>query len=124
MNEFDKIFERIKEVTDIKNMVQLAKVVSTVPSNVSKKRKEDKFSVEWAYKVGKKYGVLTEWIVTGEGPKSLDQSIARKTELISGIEKWILDKENNLPGALIWFDIEFKRKFPEFEEWIEKAKYS
>ena len=119
MNEFNKIFERIKEASDIKNMVQLANAVSTVPSNVSKKRKENNFPVEWAYKVGKKYGMLTEWIMTGEGPKRLDQSIARKTELIYGIEKWILDKENNLPGALIWFDIEFKRKFPEFEEWIK-----
>lgn len=118
MNKFDRIFGRIKEVSDIKNMVQLAKVVCTVQSNVSKKRKEDKFSVEWAYKVGKKYGVLTEWIMTGEGPKSLDGSVRRKIELISEIEKWISDKENNYPGMLIWFDIEFKRKFPEFEEWI------
>lgn len=121
MNKFDRIFGRIKEVTDIKNMVQLAKVVSTVQSNVSKKRKEDKFSVEWAYKVGRKYGVLTEWIMTGEGPKSLDESVARKTELISEIEKWIIDKESNLQGTLIWFDIEFKRKFPEFEKWLEES---
>ena len=59
-------------------------------------------------------------IITGEGPKSLEESRERKSELISEIEKWILDTEKDNPGALTWFDMEFKRKFPEFEEWLNK----
>ena len=62
---FSEVFERIRRETDIKNTVQLAKIVGFAQPTVSKKKKLKKFPVEWAYTIGQKYGILTEWIMKG-----------------------------------------------------------
>jgi hypothetical protein len=122
MGNFDKILERIKEVTDIENMVHLAKTVGTVQSNVSKKRKANIFPAEWAYIIGKKYGLLTEWIMTGEGPKNIGEINSKEIEIISKIEEWIKQAEEKEPGALIWFTYDFRKKYPEFDKWEKRGK--
>lgn len=117
---FDKIFERIKKETEIKSMVHLAKKVGTAQSYVSKKRKEDKFPVEWAYIVGREYDLLTEWILTGDGPKSLNDDNERKIKLLNEVENWILNANEEDQGAVDWFTYDFRKKYPEFVEWLKK----
>jgi len=70
---FDSCWKRIKDELSIKNYTQLSEIIGTSTSNITKKKQQGVFPVEWAYTIGKKYGVLTEWIMTGDGPKSLDK---------------------------------------------------
>ncbi|MBU0481233.1 MAG: helix-turn-helix domain containing protein [Proteobacteria bacterium] len=119
---FDKIFERIKRETEIKSMAHLAKMVGTAQSYVSKKRKEDKFPVEWAYIVGREYDLLTEWILTGNGPKSLNDENERKIKLLNEVECWILNTDEEERGAVEWFTYDFRKKYPEFVEWLRKKE--
>jgi hypothetical protein len=68
---FLSVWQRILEETDIKKLNELAEIVETTQPYISRKKKQDDFPVEWAYKVGRKYNLLTEWLLTGEGPKKI-----------------------------------------------------
>ncbi|MBU0730199.1 MAG: helix-turn-helix domain containing protein [Proteobacteria bacterium] len=120
---FTNIWNRIKKETDIRNMQDLASLVGSSQPTVSTKKKENIFPVEWAYKVGKKYNLLTEWIIEGKGPVRPNQMRSeREYEIISDLEKWIQEYAQREPGAIAWFEVEFKRKFPEFDEWLKKRE--
>lgn len=121
---FDKIWERVKSETQVKNMLNLARTVGTTQQNVSKKKKENKFPVEWAYKVAQQYGLLTEWIMNGEGPKRLKDVVdpSDQEEQNTGIiEEWVQEirkKEGN-DGRIV---MELSLQVPEFREWYKEKK--
>jgi len=52
-------------------MSQLAEIVGVTTSSVTKKKQQNIFPVEWAFLIGRKYDVLTEWILLGIEPKRL-----------------------------------------------------
>ena len=68
---FESCWKRIKNEFGVKNFVQLSEIIGQSTSNIAKKKKKNEFPVEWAYKVAKEFNVLTEWILTGIGPKTL-----------------------------------------------------
>jgi hypothetical protein len=74
---FEEIWGRITSETEIKNLTELGRIVGSTQQYVSKKKKKDEFPVRWAYTVAKKYNLLTEWILTGEGPKSIEERVYR-----------------------------------------------
>ncbi len=121
---FDEIWERIKSETQIKNMINLARTAETTQQNVSKKKKEKKFPIEWAYRVAQQYGLLTEWIMTGEGPKRLGESVTVPDQEGSQkgiIEEWVQDvkaKEGH-DGRIV---MELSLQVPEFREWYKEKK--
>jgi hypothetical protein len=121
---FDDVWKRIKELTNIKKMKELAELVGTTQPNVSLKKKADIFPAEWAYEVGKKYGLLTEWIMTGIGPRKLEEISTKEVEIISKIEEWIKQVEEKEPGALAWFTYDFRKKYPEFDKWEKRGEDS
>ena len=84
---FDEIWKRIKKETDIQQLKELAKIIGTAQQSVSRKRKEDKFPIEWAYLVGKKYNLSTDWIIEGSGPKRPDESVEDKYMVM--LEQWL-----------------------------------
>ncbi len=59
----------------------LANVVGVAQSTVSKKKKNNIFPEEWAYRVSKKYNLPTEWILTGEEIKRKEQKTDEHTEI-------------------------------------------
>lgn len=121
---FDEVWERIREETPIKNMVQLAVIVETSQQNVSKRKKEKNFPIEWAFKVAQKYNLLTEWIVTGEGPKRLSEASDGnpKTAFNSVLAEWLQEQCQDNPHFYANFTAECAAYFPEFAKWLKKRK--
>lgn len=122
-NNFFECFARIKSETDILNMTQLAELVNVSQSTVSKQNIKKEFPAEWAYSIGKKYNLLTEWIMEGVGPKRLSSKDHEELNLnlLKEIENWVEDEKKIEPKFSDWFEVEFKQKFPKFAEWKRKA---
>lgn len=104
-------------------MTELAKIVGTSQQYVSKKSKEGEFPASWAYEIEKKYGLLTRWIMTGNGPKTLEEATrTRKLELLSEIEEWLADLTAKEPSRKEWFEHQFLDNFSSFKEWREEKR--
>jgi hypothetical protein len=122
MNFLD-VWDRIKKETPLRSFNDLADLVETSQPNVSRQKKEGTFPAGWAYEVAKKYGLLTEWIMTGEGPKRLtDPNVHQESREGRGIiEEWVQDireREGN-DGRII---MELAVQVPEFREWYKEKK--
>lgn len=114
-NTFLECWKRIKENTPIKTYTKLAQIVDSSQQYVSTKAKAGEFPAEWAFKVGRKYGILTEWILTGEGPKRIGQAQG----FFATIEEWA--KETG-EGNTRWFENQFRAAFPQFVTWEREKK--
>jgi len=73
---FINIWNRIQASTGIKNLNELSEIVGTSQPTVSRTKKEGQFPVDWAYKIGRKYNLLTEWIMTGTGPMRIGEEVS------------------------------------------------
>lgn len=118
---FEEIWDRIKKETKLKKITELAELAETSQPNVSKKKKEDNFPVDWAYKISKKFGLNIEWILEGTGPQRPDQS-NDDPEIIKQISKWIQEQERKEPGALAWFKYDFRKKYSDFDRWEKREQ--
>lgn len=121
-NKFDSIFERIKQETGLKSIRQLAVIIGKRQQTISAAKAKDEFSAAWAYIVAEKYGLLTEWIMTGRGPKRLEElkSNSRKHEMLNEVEEWLDEEIKRNPERKIWFEIHFLDSFKTFKEWRRK----
>ncbi|MCI5146559.1 MAG: hypothetical protein D3923_13785 [Candidatus Electrothrix sp. AR3] len=138
---FNEIWERIKKETDIKTLKELAKKVETTQSYVSRKKQKNEFPVKWAYSIGREYSLLTEWIITGEGPKNLfatnepDKLYTKKTIdqrepaekdeidfLLRKIKQWLLELKKENPKRISWFECILEDKIPEYREWAKSKR--
>lgn len=117
---FEKILERIKKETDIKNISQLAKFLETTQPYVSRKKKSDEFPVKWAYEIAQKYKLSTDWIMKGEGPKRLTIQNKEHDEYILMLEEWIKELIKNDQRKKNWFQCAIEETFPAFKEWMEE----
>ncbi len=122
---FQEKWERIKKETNIKNFTELAKVTETTHQYVSRKKKADDFPIKWAYLVAKKYGLSTEWILTGQGPKRLDQQLTRanyESEFLKLVDEWLSELTKKEPRRAEWFRYQFEDSFPGFKEWLRQRE--
>lgn len=76
------------------------------------------------YAAAKKYGLPTEWIMTGEGPKRLGDTPAQpgQEEKNTGIiEEWVQEvrKKGGNDGRIV---MELSLQVPEFREWHKEKK--
>lgn len=69
MENFDTCFERIKTETKIATLSDLADAIGRRQPTISEAKKKGQFHAQWAYELELKTGLLTRWIMTGEGPK-------------------------------------------------------
>ena len=113
---FEEALARIKTEVGIKTLSGLAEIVGSSQQYVSKKSKESEFPVQWAYLVGKKYGLLTEWIMTGEGPKRIEEK-GRSAFLVE-LEGWA--KEVSESENLKWLENQIENQLPDFKRWREE----
>ena len=113
--DFIKAWERIKNSSGLNTLSQLAEIVGKTQQNISAAKKRGEFPVEWAFKVGRKYGILTEWILTGEGPKQIGQAQG----FFALIEEWATETGE---GNTKWFENQFKAAFPQFVTWEKEKK--
>jgi len=119
--KFEEAFKRIEIATGIKTMTELAKITGTSQQYVSKKSREGEFPVAWAYEIEKKFGLLTRWIMTGEGPKRLeDVPQNRRFDMLNEFEEWLSEEVSRNPERKIWFEIHLLDSFQTFAEWKRK----
>ena len=114
---FFEIWDRIKTETDISTFSQLAEIVETTHQYVSRKKAKDEFPVSWAYVIERKYGLLTGWIMTGQGPKRLDE---QKGDLgfYEELEEWA--RETGQSKNTQWMRNQIESFFPMFKEWKKR----
>lgn len=120
---FEDSWARIQQETEIKNQYDLAKAINASQPVISKYKKKGVFPVEWAYKVGKKYNLLTEWIMTGDGQKRLREGCKLKEEIFQGsLGEWIKERCKESPEFYREFMADCAAFFPEYAEWLKKRK--
>jgi len=122
-NDFEGVWKRIKAETGLKSLKNLAEIVKITQPAVSEMKAKNKFPAGWAYLVGKKYGLLTEWIMTGEGPKKLEELYkSRGLAILDEFEEWISEEIRKEPEKKIWFKIQIQESFPGFKAWKEEKE--
>ena len=115
---FNEIWNRIKEKTSLEKYNELAEVVETAQSNVSKRRKENIFPPEWGFKIAQKYGLCTDWIMTGIEPKKRKKpDSSYQNKILHEIDKWLSEQIKKEPFRKEWFMGTFLDAFPKFAKW-------
>ncbi len=67
-------------------------------------------------------GVSLEWILTGEGPKRLNEVSEPKTALNSVLAEWLQEQCQDNPHFYTNFAAKCAAYFPEFAKWLKKRK--
>lgn len=120
--DFSTVLNRIETKTGKLNQAKLAEIVGVSQSAIAKRKKDKTFPEEWAFRIGQKYNLLTEWILKGEGPQNLGQLHKSEPVLInqtlSDINDWFQDD----PKRELWFEVAFEDRFPEFIKWKERKE--
>lgn len=80
LNDYRTIMARIFPETGIENPTQLSKIIDIPQTTANRKKKSNKFEIEWAYLLAVQFGLSTEWILTGKGPKKLFEAEETKQE--------------------------------------------
>ncbi len=92
---------------------------------MSNRKKNDIWPEEWAYRIGKRYNLLTEWILTGEGPKRLDDlqgPQAYNFPILKNLDQRLTDLVVNEPYRRDWFKGNLEDVFPMFREWMKRRE--
>ena len=90
MTSFADIWHRILFTTDLEKNSDSAVLVGTTPQYILRMKNKDEFSVAWAFEVAQKYGLNTDWIMTGKGSmKSSESEPEFHNELLHEIDKWL-----------------------------------
>ena len=117
---FEEIWGRIQEATDVIKLTKLAEVAGTSPQNISNRKNNNSFMLDWGYEISKKYNLNLEWIMEGTGPMRPGGEITEDEKIISEIKEWLNELTTEDKRKKIWFEIQFEEKFPEFKEWFKK----
>ena len=118
---FEECWERIKGKTPLENYSQLAEIIELSKSNVTKRKDENLFPVEWAFVVARRYGLTTEWILTGEEEKKLEQLKKRREfAILDECEEWLKEEVRKNPERKVWFELQLLDSFQTFAEWRRK----
>lgn len=107
--------------TPIENYAQFAEIIGISKSNITKRKDENLFPVEWAFLVAEKFGLTTEWILKGNGVQ-INELVGRgrKFEMLNDVEEWLDEQVSENPDRKAWFELHFLDSFPGFREWREK----
>lgn len=107
----------------MKKISDFAFFINTAPQYLYRKKSKKEFSVEWAYKVGREYNLLTEWIMTGEEPKRLsDLETQYKNNMLHDVERWLSGLIEKEPFRKEWFVGTFLDTFPTFARWKKRPE--
>ena len=128
---FFEAIERIKSVTGKEKQKDICFEIGASPQNYRVKEKKRDFDANWAFKVSQKYGVSTEWILTGKGPKNLQDTCKQKStqkkvsslfEEIVQLQEWLSEITAIEPERRAWFKMEIVDKFPAYKKWLEERE--
>lgn len=122
---FLSVWERITSETELKKMIHLASFVGVSQAFVSKKKKENDFPIDWAFKIAQKYGLSTDWIMTGKEPKRFDDLQVTQMydfPIMKEIDQWLKDLVVKEPYRREWFRGNFEDAFPMFKQWKKRRE--
>jgi hypothetical protein len=114
---FNKAINRIKEVTGKETQKDICNEIGITPRNYRVREEKGEFDANWAYRVGRKYGISTDWILTGRGKKRLSE--ATNNEFAIKLGKWIDDYSKDDPRKASVAEIKIEDALPEFKEWLD-----
>ncbi len=119
-SNFDFVWNRISGETGLKSLRQLSVIIEKRQPTISAAKAKGEFPPGWAYLVGKKYGLLTEWIMTGEGPKRISEGVVINPLLIE-VNEWLNEekKHESLEFRNL-FQSQMIRAFFDYEKWKRK----
>lgn len=117
--EFEEAWERIKSETGLKSLKGLADTLKITQQAVSEMKQKGKFPPGWAYITGKQYNLLTEWIMTGEGPKKKWEK-ERVLIFYEELECWA--RETGKSENTQWLRNQIESFFPMFVEWKKRRE--
>lgn len=122
-NNFDAVWKRISEETGIKSLRQLAVIIDKKQPTISAAKAKGEFPPGWAYIVGRRFGLLTEWIMTGEGQKK--PGTVAINPLLDDVNEWLNEEEKQKDAEFrILFRRQMIRAFFDYEAWVKKRKMS
>ncbi len=107
---FVERWQRVKKRTNICKYNQLAKFLNVSQQYISKKKKENNFPIEWAYKIAEEYNLSTDWIMKGEAKQNKS-----KDDFFLELEKWA--KETAGGEDIEWLKRQIEETFPVFKQW-------
>jgi hypothetical protein len=123
--DFENIWYRIKKETGIKNLNELAEKIGMSQPSVSRIKKEGVFPAGWAYEIARQYGLLTEWIMTGEGPKRLNEVDELSPKPTENGERGIIEewgqyvRETGQEGRTV---LRLSQESSDFKEWYSQQE--
>ena len=114
---FEEIFLRLQEAIGVKNISQLSEIIERKQPTVSAAKAKNNFPANWAFEIEKKYGILTGWIMTGKGPRTLKE---KKGDLAfyEELEEWA--KDMSMSNDIKWLYRQIEEHFPGFVEWKKR----
>ncbi len=119
-SDFESVWKRIREETGIKSLQALADILKKTQPAISKAKTKGDFPPGWAYLVGKEFGLLTEWIMTGEGPKRLREGV-EINPLLEDVNEWLNEgKKHESAEFRQLFRSQMIRAFFDYEDWKRK----
>ncbi len=124
-HSFESVWSRVVESTDIKYQSDLAEVVGVKQGAVSSRKTQDIWPEEWAYRIGKKYDLLTEWILTGKGPRrisDIQKNDKYEFETLNDLNQWLSEVVVKEPYRREWFKASIEDTFPMFKEWKKRRE--
>ncbi len=119
---FNEAIKRIKQVTGKEKQKDLCAEIGITPQNYRIKERKEDFDANWAFRVSQKYGVSTDWILTGKGPKNFGEQEKPKNDFVLLIDKWVIELKKDDPEREGWFKFTFIDSFPKFATWLKDRK--
>jgi hypothetical protein len=74
-------------------------------------------NVEALSNICKNYSINLNWLVCGKGDKYMDFKKNGSCEFWGIVGEWVSELKKNDPKNEIWFEVQFKKLFPEFKDW-------
>ncbi len=103
---------------------ELVSIVGVKQSAVYARKKQGVWPEEWACRIGERYNLLTKWILTGKGIKTLRAGQESKhninNEILSNADIWLSELLQNEPWRKEWFRGTFEDAFPAYKTWLMK----
>lgn len=120
--KYEDVFERIKKQTGLKSQTGIANVLGIQPASVSGSKKRGLFPIEWAFRIAQKFGLSTDWILTGEGPEiRIEGTYQKASPLNNPFDMVQLAKARlNAGGGSVVLSEEFKESYAFRKEWISR----
>jgi hypothetical protein len=122
---FDQVWKRVKQETDINTQTELAKAVGVKQASVSGRKANNVWPEEWAVRIALKYSLLTEWLLTGNGPKRLEETQRKakyEFQILNDLENWLNELVIGEPYRKEWFRGAIEDSFPMFREWKKRRE--